>query len=320
MRQMFASTRVKTCLKSMVFSRTRVRIEHLPGWSDVVSQVVSFINMKGGVGKTTLAVNVAYGLAQLHRKQVLLVDCDPQFNSTQYLLEDDDYLKHISDKKKGTLRDVFVPRQPGNVSTVRGLAKPTNKTKMAIEACTCRIFNGGPGRGRLDLIPSTLNLMDIEFSRRGTERNLKAYLEQKAIGYDYVLIDCPPTISVFTQAAILASDKYLVPIKPDPLSVIGLPLLEVALQEYCDDAGQEIESAGIVFTLVRGPAPTRMQEVMADLRAERGEEVFDSELGLATVVAESVEYHQPVFQFRRRSKAARQIVEITEEFLQRTGG
>jgi chromosome partitioning protein len=66
-------------------------------------QVISFMNMKGGVGKTTLSVNVAYGLAYFHKKTVLIVDSDPQFNATQYLLGSDAYLKHLQDDKKGTL-------------------------------------------------------------------------------------------------------------------------------------------------------------------------------------------------------------------------
>ena len=78
-------------------------------------QVISFINMKGGVGKTTLTVNMAFALAQLHKKQVLIVDADPQFNATQYLLEDDVYLEHVKDKNKGTLRDIFVPRKNGPI-------------------------------------------------------------------------------------------------------------------------------------------------------------------------------------------------------------
>jgi chromosome partitioning protein len=160
---------------------------------------------------------------------VLIVDGDPQFNATQYLLDDDDYLAHISDRKKGTLLDIFVPRRPGAVNTVSGTAKGSNKAKMPLAACTLAVFDGGDGRGKLDLYPSTLALMDIETSKRGTENKLKAYLREKAQAYDYVIIDCPPTISIFTQAAILASDSYLVPIKPDPLSVIGLPLLEQML-------------------------------------------------------------------------------------------
>src|SRR5258705_8698679 len=126
---------------------------------------------------------------------------------------------------------------------------------MALAKVMCTIFSGGPGRGKLDLIPSTLQLMDIETSRRQTEAKLKAYLREKATGYDYVIIDCPPTISIFTMAAILASNKYLVPIKPDPLSVVGLPLLERWLEEYTDEQGiqGEVASASLVFYLWRRP-------------------------------------------------------------------
>ena len=93
-------------------------------------QVIAFMNMKGGVGKTTLAVNVAYTLAQQHGKQVLIVDGDPQFNATQCLVADDEYLKHISDSKKGTVRDIFIPRRVGPVSTTAGVAKTVSKAKM----------------------------------------------------------------------------------------------------------------------------------------------------------------------------------------------
>lgn len=73
-------------------------------------KVISFVNMKGGVGKTTLCVNVAYALAYVHKKKVLVVDADPQFNATQCLVSDDDYIDHVDDDNKGTLREIFVPQ------------------------------------------------------------------------------------------------------------------------------------------------------------------------------------------------------------------
>jgi chromosome partitioning protein len=283
-------------------------------------QIISFINMKGGVGKTTLAVNVAYGLAYLHGKKVLIVDSDPQFNATQYLLEDDVYLDHLKDDQRGTLYDIFFPKRPGVLRTVAGPGQPVNRRRMALNACTLPIFNGGAGRGKLDLIPSTLNLFEIEMSRRGTESRLKAYLNEKATGYDYVIIDCPPTVSIFTQAAILASHKYLVPVKPDPLSVIGLPLLERWLEEYTEENGVDIEPVGLVFTIVRGPTPRRMREVMEELRAERGDSVFTDYLSEATAVSEAVEHRQPIFLYGRGSKTANQMTSIVKEFVDRTSG
>lgn len=283
-------------------------------------QVISFMNMKGGVGKTTLTVNVGYALAYLHRKKVLVVDGDPQFNATQYLMREDDYLAHIGDRKKGTLMDIFVPRRPGRVRTVSGSARSADKKKMSLSACTSTIFDGGQGRGRLDLIPSILNVIDIETSRRGTENMLNLYLQEKASSYDYVIIDCPPTISVFTQAAIIASNKYLVPVKPDPLSVVGLPLLEQWLDEYLYQNGLQVEPIGLVFTLVRGATPKRMREVMADTRRERKGAVFASQLSEATDVAESVEAHRPVFLYNPHGKTAGEIRSITDEFVGRTSG
>lgn len=283
-------------------------------------QVVSFINMKGGVGKTTLAVNVAYALAYVHKQQVLIVDCDPQFNATQHLLETELYLAHVSDPKKGTLTDIFMPKRAGRINTVKGSARAANKSRMPLSACTCAIFDGGAGRGKLDLIPSNLTLMEIEESRRLTEVRLKNFLKERAAGYDYVIIDCPPTISVFTQAAVLASDKYVVPIKPDPLSVLGLPTLERALEEYAEDAGMQIEQVGLVFTLVRGPTPSRMKEIMEELRRKRKRAVFNQFMSQSTDVAKSVEAHQPVFLFKPSVRASVQALEITQEFLERTSG
>jgi chromosome partitioning protein len=159
-----------------------------------------------------------------------------------------------------------------------GISKSINKSKMPLDMCTIRIFDGGSKRGKLDLLPSTLQLIDIETSRRGTESKLKAYLNEKASQYDYVIIDCPPTISIFTQAAMLASDKYIVPIKPDPLSVLGLPLLERWLDEFTEDNGLDLEAIGLVYTAVRGPQPRRMKEIMAEMRKERKRAVFTNYL------------------------------------------
>lgn len=280
-------------------------------------QVISFINMKGGVGKTTLAVNVAYGLAAIHKKKVLMIDADPQFNATQYLISDTVYLKHVEDTKKGTLHDIFDPNRAGAVNTVKGSSKVA-KRPLGLQECIIPIYSPGADRGHLHLIPSTLNLMDIETSKRGTERKLDNFIRQKAGGYDYVLIDCPPTVSIFTQAAILASDKYLVPLKPDPLSVIGLPLLEKWLGEFSEDAGKEVDCVGLVFTMIRGPLPSAMRDVITDLERRRKKEVFTARLSVSQDVAKSVEHHQPVFYYKSGCKTGDQIVKITEEFLKRT--
>lgn len=295
-------------------------------WGELV-QVVSFMNMKGGVGKTTLAVNVAYGLAATHDKNVLLVDVDPQFNATQYVVNDDDYINHINNPTKGTVKDIFTPRTAGPLDTIKGLSRSRDRSKISLEDCTIPIYNrlkpgnARSGKGRLDLLPSFLNLVEVQTARRQTEAKLKAWLDEKASNYDYIIIDCPPTISIFTEAAILASNKYVVPIRPDALSVVGLPLLERYISDFTVDLGKKIEQVGIIFTQVRKPTPKAMQNVMDELRQDRRKAVFDEVSTVASSVAESVEHRQPVIYFKKSSsKTKTQFLDITAEFLARSGG
>lgn len=279
-------------------------------------QVISFINMKGGVGKSTLVVNVAYALARNHGKKVLLIDVDPQFNASTYLMTSEEYIAHRDDEKKRTVVDIFQPKETRHFDSIKGIKKKKKKIKHKLTSYAARIYENG---GQLDLIPSDLRLIVIQDSERGTENRLRNFINEKAGDYDYVLIDCPPTISIFTQAAILASNKYLVPIKPDPLSTIGLPLLERWLDNFTDNAGLNINCIGIVFCFVRENT-NQMQQVMEDLRNDRPDEVFDSFLGQSIKVSESVEQHLPVFLYKPKTKWAYQSNEIAQEFLSRTSG
>jgi chromosome partitioning protein len=271
--------------------------------------------MKGGVGKTTLTVNIAHALAVKHKKRVLLVDIDPQFNASTYLLQAAAYLKHV--KEKHTIVDIFSSNRRAMVSTVHGRSE--RNAGVTLQTCTVNIHRETSATGKLDLVPSTLDLMMLETSQRTTENRLHGFLKSKAHNYDYVLIDCPPTISFFTQAAILASDKYVVPVRPDDLSVIGLPLLERWLDDYTENAGKDVEPIGIVFCLVRSPLPRHMRRVMDELRASRPNEVFSEHLTLGAKVAESVEKHSSIFEHAPNSKCAKELLEITEEFIDRTG-
>jgi len=277
-------------------------------------RIVSFINMKGGVGKTTLAVNIGYALATEHSQRVLLVDCDPQFNASTYLLPESKYIKHITENKKLSVVDIFLPsRQP----PPRTVAVPQPQRPRHFRRLTSYTINVYKAAGRLDLIASKLELMEAETARRRTEDRLKNFLQEKAGPYDFVLIDCPPTISIFTQAAILASDSYLVPLKPDPLSTIGLPLLERWLSEFTEDAGISLQALGIVFCMVRKPTPRAMQKTMRDIRQQRATAVFNTPLEQSTKVVESVEAHNPIYIHAPHTPWAQQTLDIAQEFLNR---
>jgi chromosome partitioning protein len=270
--------------------------------------------MKGGVGKTTLTVNIGYSLAEQHNKKVLIVDVDPQFNASTYLMSDTNYFHHLNTKH--TILDIFTPNRFLGFSTVKGKKTKQKKKEVSKASAIANIYNGT--NGKLDLLPSTLQLMQIQHSERGTENRLKVFLDKLKDTYDYILIDCPPTISIFTQSAILASDKYVVPLKPDPLSTIGIPLLEAWLDDYTQTVGVDLDSVGIVFCMVRNPHPKNMQKVISDIKKERKKEVFKEYLSMTTKVSESVESHIPIYKHVGNHRCKTEIEKITNEFLNRT--
>jgi chromosome partitioning protein len=272
-------------------------------------KVIALINMKGGVGKTTLSVNLAYALAKVRHKKILLVDVDPQFNATQYLLTDAAYLAHL---KKGlnTVYNVFFDRPDTPVGTVtRKAAKAKQEATLA--NTVIRVFSDESGL--LDLLPSELRLHEAEMMPRGKERKLKLFLDKARGFYDFIFIDCPPTISVFTLSAYLASDGYLVPIKPDPLSVVGLPLLERVVTDYASDHGHAIRQVGIIPTMLR---PTNlMRDTLAGLRRLYGAAVFTNCTSTSTHVAASVDAHLPLFDMPEATRYGDEVVRIADEFL-----
>lgn len=282
-------------------------------------KVVSFINMKGGVGKTTLAVNIAYCLSWIFEKSVLLVDIDPQFNATQYLVSAPHYVKYIEDEEKCTIMDIFREkplRLPKTASKGDKIARP----EPTLENSTINIVYSldGSFRPRLDLIPSNLELMVLEISERGTEYRLARFLEKVKGRYDYVLIDCPPTTSIYTKAAFLASDALLIPVKTDHLSSIGLPLLDSVIEKYEHDYAHKVEKLGIVFNMVN-KAYNLDKKIMRDIK-NSGRPVFENNVRRSTTIARAVENRQAIFRFRdSKISHGPDIINITKEFLVKLG-
>jgi chromosome partitioning protein len=270
-------------------------------------KIVSLINMKGGVGKTTLAVGLSWELAKHYR--VLLVDIDPQFNATQWIIPAADYLNWV--RTKHTILSVFQPpsQSPHGTTTALASSKPTARNT---------ILSIKQGKLKLDILPSILDLMKLDAAPRGTENRLRVFLEKVRADYDYILIDCPPTASLFSYSAFLASDAYLVPVKPDPLSVLGLPLLERAMQDYEERSGHELPRLGLVFTQVR---PTEaMKSTMDQVRSEYPGEVLRNMIVQTTGVAEAVEANTPLQLSTKGGKFNNVLTSLTEicgEFVER---
>ena len=218
-------------------------------------KVISLINMKGGVGKTTLAVNVADCLARQHGASVLMLDVDPQFNGTQCLMTPDEYVAHRG-ANKDTMLDLF-DRKRVKASTVQGSTEVKPKTLNEIELVEAR--------ENLHLLPGSLDLYRLEMAPgEGRENRIKAYLTAIADDedYDYVIIDTPPTPSVWMTSALIASDYYLIPVRPDPLSLTGLDLLKSVVEDRKENYGLSVRCAGVVLTMTR-----QGTHVLSDARA-----------------------------------------------------
>lgn len=207
-------------------------------------KVVSLINMKGGVGKTTLTVNICDCLVRRHNLKVLLVDIDPQFNATQCLLSPEEYIDHLK-QGKDTILNIFDRASRPVVNSVEGIAEKQPKKLNEIEPI--EVSNN------FFLLPGNLELFRIEMSPgEGRENRLNKYLQelQKTAQFDIVLIDTPPTPSIWMTSALLASNYYLIPVKADPISFTGIDLLQGIVNDKKENFDLKIECCGVVLTMV----------------------------------------------------------------------
>ncbi|MDM8548577.1 AAA family ATPase [Desulfobacterales bacterium HSG2] len=188
-----------------------------------MAKTISLINMKGRVGKSTLTINLAWHFAAYEDwlKKVLVVDLDPQFNASQYLIGVERYAQMLRDENP-TIWEIFEQ----HTKTPTGKIKGFDPKDVLIAVARIR------GGGGIDLIPSRLELSLSLKNPAQKEYLLQRYLKKVESEYDIILIDCPPTESVFTISAYLASDYILVPVRPEYLSTIGLPLLVSSMRDF----------------------------------------------------------------------------------------
>lgn len=275
--------------------------------------VVSLVNMKGGVGKTTLAVNMADFLVKRYSKRVLLVDVDPQFNATQCLLNGDEYVNYI--KKGGTtIIDIF-NYEKMVASVVYGTKKQDSTSyKNIIPYETTRGF---------DLVPSQLNLFRFEMAPgQGTENRLKNYLKyiKENNEYDICIIDCPPTPSVWMTSALLASDYYLIPSKPDPISMTGLDLLEGIIKERKENYGCECRCAGLILTIAEKNTKVYKEAVKYFSETRQWKDyIYNAYMPKRTEVAKGQLMGNYIIDIED-SELKRQFSNIIQEFLKRVEG
>ncbi len=199
---------------------------------------VSFINMKGGVGKTTLAVQVAHAADKAGYK-TLVIDLDPQSNLSQSLLTPEKYVAHL-EQRKPTVVQIFDHYLP---------ATSEHESPRQVDIHDVIIKKAGYWHNSsLDLIPSRLELSHSLKNPTGKERRLAKALAKVSDDYDLIIIDCAPTESILTEAAYFASRYVLVPVKPEFMATIGLPLLARSIEEFnMENRDHKLDICGIVF-------------------------------------------------------------------------
>ncbi len=266
------------------------------------SKVVSFVNLKGGVGKTALSVNFAAHCARTGHKTIL-IDLDPQTNATFSCMSLEEWQEHA--KTRGTVADLF------------GLRRHTNaegKTKSPEEVCKENALDG------VSLIPSHLDLFTIDLDlgqemarEKILKRALKGFIDQ----YEIVICDCPPNLTLPTQNAIAISTHYIVPVSPDYLSGLGVGLLLNRIEKMADTLEADIVHAGIVMSRIGRRSHFRMQTTQA-LRQTFPDKVLTAEITERSAVAESAAKNQSIFD-SLDSEAKREFSKFGSELLERIG-
>jgi chromosome partitioning protein len=208
-----------------------------------MATVVSMINMKGGVGKTTLSFNLAWCSAWKENLRVLAIDLDPQSNMSQYFLGARKYLSYLNEGKK-TVVDIFEQfSPPTSASGGPTLVEPQDVIHELNE------WNDG---SLLHLVPSRLELSWTLKNPTEKAHLLPRFLSKLTNNYDLIIIDCAPTESILTAAAYRSSRYVFVPVKPEFLATIGLPLLARSLQEFkMAYQDQDLDMGGIIFNDIR---------------------------------------------------------------------
>ena len=246
-----------------------------------MSSVVSFINQKGGVAKTTTAINVSAQWAQAGKK-ILLIDLDPQSSATRSIFGDAEFANTIYDALTG-------------------------ETEASEDIVRSESFG-------IDVIPAEIMLTGIEIhmaSKFGRESILKRALAEIKENYDIVVIDCSPSLGLLTVNALIASKDIVIPICPEYFSLKGIELILDTLKHIHTGLGHKIDVRGIIISKYRNRKI--VEKVISDLRTNYTIPVFNNYIPESIVVEEAHHNHMPMLEYSPRNPAGVALANLAVE-------
>lgn len=242
--------------------------------------VLSSINLKGGVGKTTIAVNYAAYCGNKGRR-VLLIDLDPQANASFGIIGVEGWETHVS--SKGTVADLLGARSH---KSAQGKARAFDDVVIK------------DAWKNVDLVPSHLDLFTVDLDNAGItarEFQLKRSLKDKIEDYDIVICDCPPNLTLPTQNALAICTNFIVPVSLDYLSVLGIALLLSRIESLSEDLDVQLVNSGIIISRVGRPAKHRA-ETESDVRTQFGSDVLSGKIMDRVAIGAAMEKAQSVYE------------------------
>ena len=252
-------------------------------------QIVAVTNQKGGVGKTTTAINLGAALAQ-KGKQVLVFDLDPQGNASTGL-------GWSPSERSRTTYDLLL----------RQVGLPDIVARTAFDL--------------LSIAPGTLDLASIDVDLADAPDRLVRLREAirtdvKRSSFDYMLIDCPPSLNILTLNALVAADTLVVPLQAEFFALEGLSQLMLTIREVRRDANARLRIGGVVLTMYDRRNRLSAQ-VEADVRQTMGELVFDTVIPRNVRLGEAPSYAMPILSYDPTSQGSRAYMGLATEFLER---